>query len=85
MEVLTTSQGQNGLPCYFASVFEVSRSLKQGRLDFVMTGGRRFRAEGANPGPACEILLHDPDVFARLTPRAIWGSDGLFLGTFLQK
>ncbi len=66
MDVLTTVQGQSGLPRYFASVFDVSRSLKHGRLDFVMPDGRRFRIEAPNPGPVGEIIVHDSDIFARL-------------------
>ena len=31
-----------------------------------LADGRRFRADGARPGPVAEIHIHDPDVFARL-------------------
>ena len=66
MDVLTTVKGQTGLPRYFASAFEVARKLRQGRLDFVMPDGRRFRVEGREAGPVAEIVVHDPDIFARL-------------------
>lgn len=66
MDVLTTVKGQNGLPRYFAAVFEVARKLRRGRLDFVMPDGRRFRVEGAEPGPVAEIVVQDSDIFARL-------------------
>lgn len=66
MTVLTSTKGQHGLPRYFVQVFEVAQSLNNGRLDFVLDDGRRFRIEGKNPGPVAEIEIHNPDVFARL-------------------
>lgn len=66
MEVLTTTDGQSGLPRYFAQVFRIACELKNGRLDFVLADGRRFRAEGKGPGPVGEIQVHDDDIFARL-------------------
>jgi cyclopropane-fatty-acyl-phospholipid synthase len=41
-------------------------SLQNGRLDIVLPDGRRFRAEGSNPGPVAEFTVHDTDLFARL-------------------
>jgi len=66
MGVLTSTDGQTGLPRYFAQVFRVACSLRNGRLDFVMRDGRRFRAQGKGPGPAAEIQVLDDDIFARL-------------------
>jgi cyclopropane-fatty-acyl-phospholipid synthase len=51
MDVLTTTKGQSGLPRYFAQAFEVAKRMEHGRLDMVLPDGRRFRAEGAKPGP----------------------------------
>ncbi|NUB45157.1 class I SAM-dependent methyltransferase [Fertoebacter nigrum] len=66
MTVLTTTRGQTALPRYFSNVFEVLQSLEHGRMDFVMPDGRRFRAEGAKPGPVAEVVVHNADLFARL-------------------
>jgi cyclopropane-fatty-acyl-phospholipid synthase len=66
MNVLTTVKGQTGLPRYFGAAYEVARKLGEGRLDFVVPDGRRFRIEGARPGIAAEISIHNPDLFARL-------------------
>ncbi len=66
MAVLCTTEGQAGLPRYFAQVFRTAQMLRNGRLDFVLADGRCFRIEGANAGPQAEIRVHDPDVFARL-------------------
>ncbi|WP_151717283.1 SAM-dependent methyltransferase [Gemmobacter serpentinus] len=66
MTVLTTAQGQADLPRYFAQVLRVLERLQAGRLDFVLPDGRRFRAEGSAPGPQAEIIVRNPDVFARL-------------------
>ncbi len=79
MEVLTTTDGQSGLPRYFAQVFRVAHTLRNGRLDFVLADGRRFRAEGANPGPVAEIHIHDDDVFARLIREGDLGFSDAYL------
>ena len=65
-QVLHMTDGQRDLPRWFAQVFAVARQLNNGRLDFVLPDGRRFRAEGKGPGPAAEIVVRDPDIFARL-------------------
>jgi cyclopropane-fatty-acyl-phospholipid synthase len=65
-EILTTTQGQADLPRYFTAVFAIAKRLRRGRLDFVLPDGRRFRIEGAEPGPVAELDLHDNEVFARL-------------------
>ncbi len=66
MQVLTTTKGQADLPRYFTQAFEVARRMEHGRLDMVLPDGRRFRAEGTNPGPVAEMDIHDADIFARL-------------------
>jgi cyclopropane-fatty-acyl-phospholipid synthase len=66
MEILTSVRGQRGLPRYFASAFEVARRLGEGRMDFVLPDGRRFRVEGKVPGLAAEVRVVNPDLFARL-------------------
>lgn len=66
MNVLTTAKGQTGLPRYFSQAFDVARRLGEGRMDFVLPDGRRFRIEGKAPGLAAEIEVHNPDLFARL-------------------
>ncbi|WP_300517514.1 cyclopropane-fatty-acyl-phospholipid synthase family protein [Aliiroseovarius sp.] len=64
--ILTKTEGQEDLPRYFAQVFDLAGRLKNGRLDFVLPDGRRFRAHGQNPGFVAELHAHDDDVFARL-------------------
>ena len=64
--ILTTTDGQAGLPRYFAQVFAQASRIRKGRLDFVLPDGRRFRAEGAQPGYVAEIDVHDADAFSRL-------------------
>ncbi|ASY62161.1 Cyclopropane-fatty-acyl-phospholipid synthase, plant type [Sinorhizobium sojae CCBAU 05684] len=66
MKALTTTEGQSDLPRYFASVFARACGMKAGRITFVLPDGRRFRADGARPGPVAELHVHDPDLFARL-------------------
>jgi cyclopropane-fatty-acyl-phospholipid synthase len=64
--VLTGVQGVRDLPRYFATAFEVAKRLGEGRLDFVLPDGRRFRVEGKAPGLAAELRILNPDLFARL-------------------
>ena len=66
MDVLTTVKGQTGLPRYFASAFEAAARLGEGRIDFVLPDGRRFRVEGKAPGIAAEVQVANTDLFARL-------------------
>lgn len=66
MTLLTTTDGQKGLPRYFIHVFAKAQTLKNGRCDFVLPDGRVFRAEGQNPGPVAELRIHNADIFARL-------------------
>lgn len=66
MDVLTSVKDQSGLPRYFPAAFDLAKRMTNGRLDFVLADGRRFRAEGQNPGPVAEIHVREADVFARL-------------------
>ncbi len=66
MDILTVTDGQKGLPRYFAQVFAQAKGLGHGRLDLVLDDGRRFRAEGAAPGPQAVLEVHNKDLFARL-------------------
>ncbi|WP_394153338.1 class I SAM-dependent methyltransferase [Loktanella salsilacus] len=63
--ILTTTDGQTGLPRYFSSVFKMMGALKRGRIDVILPDGRKFRAEGAAAGHVAEITVHNPDLFAR--------------------
>ena len=64
--ILTSVAGQDRLPRYFAKVFEMATQLSNGRADFVLPDGRRFRAEGARPGPVAELHIHNDELFSRL-------------------
>ena len=63
--ILTSTQGQTGLPRYFARVFEQIKDLNKGRVDIFLPDGRQFRAEGPQPGHVAEVHIHNEDVFAR--------------------
>ena len=47
-------------------MFEKVQSIPRGRVDMVLPDGRRFRAEGKEPGFVAELDIHNPDIFARL-------------------
>jgi len=66
MHALTSTEGQSDLPRYFRQAFARACKINHGRVDFVLPDGRRFRAQGPKPGPAAEIVIHNPDSFARL-------------------
>ena len=63
--ILTSTEGQTGLPRYFARVFDQIKDLRKGRVDVILPDGRHFRAEGAEPGYVAEVHVHNPDLFAR--------------------
>src|SRR6056297_1615295 len=77
--ILTETTGQTDLPRYFAPVFETVKKINNGRIDFVLPDGRRFRAEGANPGPVAEVEIHEPDCFARLVREGDMGFSDAYL------
>ncbi|MGI3212715.1 class I SAM-dependent methyltransferase [Roseovarius tibetensis] len=64
----TTTDGQRGLPRYFTQIFARACAMEAGLVTFVLPDGRKFRAEGARPGPGpvAELHVHDPDLFTRL-------------------
>ncbi|MFU8823926.1 class I SAM-dependent methyltransferase [Yoonia sp.] len=63
--ILTTTEGQTGLPRYFSNVFDALKTMKRGRVDIILPDGRHFRAEGTEPGYVAEVHIHNADVFAR--------------------
>ena len=64
--ILTTTDGQTGLPRYFTAVFKMMGALKRGRIDVILPDGRQFRSEGAAAGHVAEITVHNADLFARI-------------------
>ncbi|MBY6158848.1 MAG: cyclopropane-fatty-acyl-phospholipid synthase family protein [Pseudomonadota bacterium] len=64
--IRTEISGETGLPRYFGKVFQMASQMPVGRLDFHLSDGRIFRAEGARPGPVAELHVHNDDIFARL-------------------
>ena len=79
MTVLTSTEGQKDLPRYFSAAFAQAVNLQHGRLDVCLPDGRRFRVEGAEPGPVAEITIHNPDVFARLIREGDMGFSEAYL------
>ena len=51
MAILRTTDGQQRLPRYFAQVFRVSGTLRNGRLDFVRGRSRRFTSSTTTSSP----------------------------------
>jgi len=66
MTALTTTRGEAGLPRYFSAVFDVAKTLENGRLEFTLPDGRLFRAQGKGAGPVARIDIHNLDLFGRL-------------------
>ena len=63
---LTSTKNQDDLPRYFTQVFDQVKHMNTGRLDFLLSDGRAFRAEGQKPGPMAQVNINDNDIFARL-------------------
>ena len=64
--ILSSTDKQPNLPRYFTQVFAMADRLRKGRVDFILPDGRKFRADGAEPGPVAEVHVHNDDLFARL-------------------
>jgi cyclopropane-fatty-acyl-phospholipid synthase len=64
--IFTTTDGQSDLPRYFSQVFAMMKHLPRGRVDFVLTDGRTFRAEAAEAGYVAVLRVLNDDLFARL-------------------
>ncbi|MGX9354266.1 class I SAM-dependent methyltransferase [Roseobacteraceae bacterium S113] len=64
--VLTSLDGQENLPRYFAQVFAMATRMNTGRLDIILPDGRHFRADGKNPGPVATLNVKSKDLFSRL-------------------
>ena len=77
--ILTSIDGQTNLPRYFAQVYGMADKLNKGRIDFVLPDGRRFRAEGAEPGPVAEVEVHNTDLFTRLNREGDLGFSDAYL------
>lgn len=77
--ILTTTQGQDNLPRYFARVLGMLQSMEHGRMDFVLPDGRTFRVEGQKPGPAAVLRVCHPDLFARLIREGDLGFSDAYL------
>ncbi|MEO0569921.1 MAG: cyclopropane-fatty-acyl-phospholipid synthase family protein [Pseudomonadota bacterium] len=71
--ILTSTEGQQNLPRYFAQMFAVAQRLEQGQLDIGLKDGRVFRAKGEGPGPVARIDIQNDDVFTRLVREGYLG------------
>lgn len=77
--MLTSTEGQEGLPRYFAPIFEKLCSLETGRLDIHLPDGRIFRAQGRNAGPVADLHIHNEECFTRLIREGDLGFSDAYL------
>ncbi|WP_293576618.1 cyclopropane-fatty-acyl-phospholipid synthase family protein [Phaeobacter sp.] len=77
--LLTSTEGQTGLPRYFAKIFNQIQALEVGQLDIHLPDGRVFRVNGAAPGPIADLKIHNPDCFARLIREGDLGFSNAYL------
>jgi cyclopropane-fatty-acyl-phospholipid synthase len=77
--IFTETEGQANLPRYFVPVFDQLRRMEIGELDIHLPDGRIFRVRGANPGPAADLHIHNPDCFARLIREGDLGFSDAYL------
>ncbi len=77
--ILTSAEGQENLPRYFARVLTMLQGVEHGRIDFVLGDGRIFRVEGQKPGPAAVLNVHHPDLFSRLIREGELGFSDAYL------
>ncbi|UWQ52296.1 cyclopropane-fatty-acyl-phospholipid synthase family protein [Leisingera caerulea] len=76
---LTSAEGQENLPRYFAPVFARIKAMEVGQLDIHLPDGRVFSAKGRNPGPVADLHIHNPDCFARLIREGDLGFSDAYL------
>jgi cyclopropane-fatty-acyl-phospholipid synthase len=79
MTVFTSTKGQRDLPRYFKAVFAITSNLNQGSIDFRLPDGRVFSARGEKPGQSVELIVHNPDCFARLIREGDLGFSDAYL------
>lgn len=77
--ILTSTEGQQDLPRYFARVFDMLQSMQYGRLDITLADGRIFRVQGKKPGPVGELIVHHQDLFSRLIREGDLGFSDAYL------
>lgn len=77
--VLTSLDGQDNLPRYFAQAWKMMQHLEEGRLDIELPDGRLFRIDGAAPGPVAVVQIHNDDLFARLIREGDMGLSDAYL------
>jgi cyclopropane-fatty-acyl-phospholipid synthase len=77
--ILTTTEGQENLPRYFARVLAMLQGTEYGRIDMVLEDGRIFRVEGRQPGPTAVLKVHHPDLFSRLIREGELGFSDAYL------
>jgi cyclopropane-fatty-acyl-phospholipid synthase len=66
MNDMPRPESQQRLPRHFRACWALARRIRSGRLEIVLPDGRRFVHAGGAPGPAAEIVVHDPRFFGRL-------------------
>ncbi|MEM7733657.1 MAG: cyclopropane-fatty-acyl-phospholipid synthase family protein [Pseudomonadota bacterium] len=71
--ILTDTTGQKNLPLYFKSCFAIARHIESGSIEIELPDGRIFMAAGEEPGPHAKIMVHDPDIFARMVREGYLG------------
>ncbi|MBT8171143.1 SAM-dependent methyltransferase [Phaeobacter gallaeciensis] len=64
--ILTSTEGQENLPRYFARVMQMLQNLQYGKLEIELPDGRVFAVQGTEPGPVAMIKVHKSDLFTRL-------------------
>jgi cyclopropane-fatty-acyl-phospholipid synthase len=81
MTPITSTEGQENLPRYFARVWSLVQNAETGRLDVTLPDGRVFRHEAPKPGYVAEIIVNDLDLFARYVREGDLGfTDGYIQG-----
>jgi cyclopropane-fatty-acyl-phospholipid synthase len=77
--VLTTTDGQAGLPRWFETFFSILRRIETGRIEIALPDGRVFRAEGGRPGPEGRIDVHETEFFSRMARDGELGFGEMYL------
>ncbi len=79
MAVFTSTEGQKGLPRYFAVAFHQLKKIKRGALEIQLPDGRVFQIKAPTAGPNARVDIINEDVFSRLAREGDMGFSDAYL------
>ncbi len=76
---IASLEGQADLPKWFATSWDMARSLPAGALEIALPDGRVFRVEGPEPGLTGRLTVRNPALFSRVAREGELGFSEAYL------